>query len=169
MSHAEIYPVTDDKVKLAMDKIRELKPNVKVWWTAGAQPPQLLSTGELAMSSAWSGRMLAVMKENAPVSMTYNDAIAWGNAWVVPKGTRNAKLAMEAINAALAPDAQMRLLDAGTYGPVLGEAAAKGTAEQRKWLVSAPENAKGMLIISEEQAALYSAKYEAEWNRMQLG
>lgn len=169
MPHSDIYPVTDDKVKLAMDKIRELKPNVKVWWTAGAQPPQLLSTGELAMSSAWSGRMLAVMKENAPVSMTYNDGVAWGNAWVVPKGTKNAKLAMEAINAALAPDAQMRLLDAGTYGPVLGEAAAKGTAEQRKWLVTAPENAKGMLIISEEQAALYSAKYEAEWNRMQLG
>ena len=52
---AEIYPVTDDKAKLAIDKIRELKPNIKVWWTAGAQPPQLLSTGELAMSSAWSG------------------------------------------------------------------------------------------------------------------
>ena len=38
----EVYPVTDEKVKLAMDKLRELKPHVKVWWTAGAQPPQLL-------------------------------------------------------------------------------------------------------------------------------
>ena len=85
-------------MKLAMDKIRELKPHVKVWWTAGAQPPQLLSTGELAMSSAWSGRIFAVIKENAPVAMTYNDGIAWGNAWVVPKGSPNAKLAMEAIN-----------------------------------------------------------------------
>lgn len=166
---SEVFPVTDDKVKLAMEKIRELKPNVKVWWTAGGQPSQLLSTGEIAVSSAWSGRIIAGMKEQAPIAMTYNDAIAWGNAWVVPKGTKNAKLAMEAINAALSVEAQMRLLDAGTYGPVLGEAAVKGSADQRKWLVTAPENAKNMLILDEEQAAIYSAKYENEWTRMQLG
>jgi len=165
---SEVFPVTEEKVKLAMDKIRELKPHVKVWWTAGAQPPQLLSTGELAMASAWSGRVLAVIKEKAPVAMTYNDGIAWGNAWVVPKGSKNAKLAMEAINAAISTDAQMRLLDFGTYGPVLGAAAEKGTEEQRKWIVTAPENAKNMLILNEEQAALYSAKYESDWNRMQL-
>ena len=165
---ADVYPVTDDKAKLAMDKIRELKPNVKVWWTAGAQPPQLLSTGELAMSSAWSGRVLAIIKENAPAAMTYEDGIAWGSAWVVPKGAPNAKLAMEAINYAISMEAQTRLLDFGTYGPVLGEAAAKGTPEQRKFLVTAPENIKDMLILNEEQAALYSKKYENDWNRMQL-
>ena len=43
-------PVTDDKMKLVFDKLREIKPHVKVWWTAGAQPPQLLSSGELALS-----------------------------------------------------------------------------------------------------------------------
>jgi len=166
---SQVFPITEEKVKLAMDKVRELKPNVKVWWSAGAQPPQLLSTGELAMSSAWSGRVLAIMKENAPVGMTYEDGIAWGNAWVVPKGTPNAKLAMEAINYALSPEAQARLLDLGIYGPVLGEAAAKGTPEQRKVLVTAPENIANMLILNEEQAALYSAKYETEWDRMLLG
>ena len=151
-----------------MDKIRELKPNVKVWWTAGAQPPQLLSSGELAMSSAWSGRVLAIIKEKAPVAMTYLDGIAWGNAWVVPKGAANAKLAMEAINYAISPEAQARLLDFAIYGPVLVEAAAKGTAEQRKFMVTAPENIKDMLILNEQQAALYSAKYENDWNRMLL-
>lgn len=166
--HDDVYPVTDDKVKLAMDKVRELKPNVRVWWTAGAQPPQLLSSGELAMSSAWSGRVLAIMKEKAPVAMTYEDGVAWGNAWVVPKGAPNAKLAMEAINYAISPEAQARLLDFGLYGPVLSEAAAKGTPEQRKVLVTAPENIKDMLILNEQQAALYSAKYENDWNRMQL-
>ena len=51
---------------------------------------------------------------------------------------------------------------------MLGAAAEKGTEEQRKWIVTAPENAKNMLILNEEQAALYSAKYESDWNRMQL-
>jgi putative spermidine/putrescine transport system substrate-binding protein len=165
---SEVYPATADKVKLAMEKIRELKPHVKVWWTAGAQPPQLLSSGELAMSSAWSGRVLAMMKEKAPVALTYKDGVAWGNAWVVPKGSPNAKLAMQAINYAISPEAQAGLLSFGTYGPVLGEAAAKGTPEQRKILVTAPENIKNMLILNEEQAALYSAKYENDWDRMLL-
>jgi putative spermidine/putrescine transport system substrate-binding protein len=36
-------------------------------------------------------------------------------------------------------------------------------------MVTAPENIKNMLILNEEQAAAYSAKYETEWDRMQLG
>src|SRR5581483_1877874 len=83
----QIYPATDDKVKLAFEKLLELKPHVKVWWTAVAQPVQLLSTGEVSMASAWSGRVLDVAKDKAPVKLTYKDAIAWGNAFVIPKGT----------------------------------------------------------------------------------
>lgn len=166
---AQIYPVTDDKVKLAFEKLREIKPHIAVWWTTGAQPPQLLSSGELAISSAWSGRIFAIIKKKAPVAMTYKDGIAWGNAWVVLKGAPQMRLAMKAINYAISDEAQLRLLDVGTYGPVLGSAAARGTADQQQWMVSAPANAKDMLIINEEQAALYSAKYEAEWNRFQLG
>lgn len=165
----QIYPVTDDKMKLVFDKLREIKPHVKVWWTAGAQPPQLLSSSELALCSAWTGRVLAVMKEKAPVAMTYSDGVAWGNAWVVLKGSPHAKVAMEAINYAISSEAQMRLLDVGTYGPSLTTAAAKATPEQQKIIVTAPENVRRMLIINEEQAAQYSAKYDAEWNRFQLG
>ena len=165
----QVYPVTDEKMKLAFDKLREIKPNVKVWWSAGAQPSQLLSSGELALCSAWTGRILAVMKENAPVAMTYDDGIAWGNFWVVLKGSPQAKVAMEAINYAISDEAQLRLLDAGIYGPSLGRAAAKATPEQQKILVTSPENVKKMLIINEEQGAQYSQKYDAEWNRFQLG
>ena len=82
----EVYPATDEKVKLGFEKLRELKPHVKVWWTAGAQPPQLLSSGEVTMASAWSGRILDVMKEKAPVALTYKEGVAWGNACRGSKG-----------------------------------------------------------------------------------
>lgn len=169
VARKDVFPVTDEKIKIAFDKLREIKPHVKVWWNAGAQPPQLLSTGELALSSAWSGRIIAGIKEKAPIAMTYEDGIAWGNAWVVLKGSPHAKVAMEAINYAISDEAQSRLLDVGTYGPALGSAAAKATEAQRKVLVTAPENAAQMLILDEAQAAQYSAKYEADWNRFQLG
>jgi putative spermidine/putrescine transport system substrate-binding protein len=168
VARSEVYPVTDEKAKQAFAKLREIKPSVKVWWSAGAQPPQLLATGELALSSAWSGRVAAVMKDKAPVATTYADGVAWGNAWVVLKGAPNAKLAMEAINYALSDEAQTRLLALGTYGPVLAAAAAKGTPEQQTTLVTSPQNQSRMLILNEQQAALYSKQYLDEWNKFQL-
>ena len=76
---------------------------------------------------------------------------------------------MEAINAAISQPYQERLLADGLYGPVLASAAAKATPEQQAQLVTAPANAARMLIINEEQAALYSAKYNTAWTEFQLG
>jgi putative spermidine/putrescine transport system substrate-binding protein len=164
----QIYPATDEKVKLAFEKLREIKPHVKVWWTAGAQPAQLLSSGEVSMASAWSGRILDVMKEKAPVSMTYKDAVAWGNAFVVPKGSPYAELAMKIINYALTEEAQAALLPIGTYGPVLASAAAKATPDQAKLYVSHPSNIKDACIFNDAEVAKYNAKYEEEWKKFQL-
>lgn len=169
LKKSEIYPATEEKVKQAIAKCKELKPHVKVWWTAGAQPPQLLSSGELALSSAWSGRILDAKKESPAVDMTYKDGIAWGNAYVVPKGTPNKEKAMRLINYCISEEAQLRLLPVGTYGPVLTSAAAKADPYQARNLVMHPDNIKEMLIISEEQAAQYSTKYEAAWKQFQLG
>lgn len=165
----QVYPVTPDKVRVVFEKMREIRPHVRVWWTAGAQPPQLLSTGELAMSSAWTGRILGAIRENAPVTMTYRDGLAWGNAYVVVRGSPHARLAMEAINAAISEETQLRMLDSGVYGPTLDSAAARGTPEQQRWMPTAPANRANMLVLNEEQAAFYSKTYEDEWNRFLLG
>jgi len=165
----EVYPVSDEKVKQAIAKLKELKPHVKVWWSAGAQPPQLLSSGELAMSSAWNGRILGILKEKAPVAMTYADGLAWGNAWVVPKGTPYRELAMKIINYAITEPAQEKLIKIGTYGPVLASVAAKASPEEQEILVTSPQNQKRMLVMNEEQSAIYSSKYEQQWNEFQLG
>jgi putative spermidine/putrescine transport system substrate-binding protein len=164
----EVYPATDEKVKLAFDKLRELKPQVKTWWTAGAQPAQLLSTGEVAMASVWSGRILDVMKDGAPVNFAYDDAIAWGNAFVVPKGSPHRDLAMKVINYSLTEEAQAALLPQATYGPVLPSAAAKATPEQAKMYVSYPDNMAKSCIFNDEEVAKYVTKWEEEWKKLQL-
>lgn len=170
VSRAEVYPLTDEKVKLCFARLTELKPHVKVWWTAGAQPPQLLASGELAMSSAWNGRILAVMKEKAPVTLTYKDGIAWANAWVVVKGTPHKDLAMKMINEAIAEEAQTRLLPIGVYAPLNLKALAKATPDQRLAMATHPDNVKDMLILDEEAGAqlTWNPKYEEMWNKFQL-
>lgn len=165
----EVFPATPEKIDLAFEKLTELKPNVPVWWGSGAQPPQLLASGELALSSAWSGRMLAAAAEGAPVAHTYNDGIAWANWWVVPKGSPYVDLAHEAIDFSLSVDAQANLLDLQSYGPVLGEAASRADAETQKILVMAPENIKNMVILDEQEAEGYMRATEERWNQFLLG
>jgi putative spermidine/putrescine transport system substrate-binding protein len=169
VARGEIYPATKEKMKLAFAKLTEIKPQVSVWWTSGAQPPQLLSTGEVTMAMAWSGRIADAIHEKAPVAMTFKDAIAWGNAYVVPKGALHRDVVMELINYSITQSAQDALLPIGTYGPVLESAAAKATPEQARNIVTYPDNIKDAIIQDDEQVAAYIAKYEEEWQKFQLG
>jgi putative spermidine/putrescine transport system substrate-binding protein len=165
----EIYPATDEKMKLAFEKLAEIKPHVTVWWTTGAQPPQILSTGEVVMALAWSGRIFDARREGSPIGMTFKDAIAWGNAYVVPKGTPYREQVMELISYCLTEEAQERLLPIGTYGPVLESAAAKATPEQAASIVTHPDNIKDAVIFNDEEVAKYVTKWEEEWQKFQLG
>ncbi|MDX6750386.1 ABC transporter substrate-binding protein [Geminicoccaceae bacterium 1502E] len=168
LKREEVYPLTPEKVDMALAKIRELKPHVSVWWGSGAQPPQLLSSGELAMSSAWSGRVFVASEEGAPVGYTYKDGLAWANWWVIPKGSPNAALAHEALDFALALAQQARFLDLKIYGPVLAAATAGADEATKKVLVMSPDNIKDMLVIDEGEAEKYSTAYEEQWNQLML-
>ena len=39
-------------VDRAFKKLDTIKKDLNVWWKAGAQPPQLLAAGEVAMTTA---------------------------------------------------------------------------------------------------------------------
>jgi len=56
----DIYTVlaTPEGIDRAFAKLDEIKPHVVAWWTAGAQPVQMLSDGEVDYTSAW----LAIIK-----------------------------------------------------------------------------------------------------------
>jgi putative spermidine/putrescine transport system substrate-binding protein len=164
----EIFPATSEKIDAAFGKLTELKKSVTVWWGAGAQPPQLLSTGELALSSAWSGRIFAAQAEQAPVAYTYKDGIAWANWWVIPKGSPFVSVAHELMDFAVSEKPQEALLPLQAYGPVLGSAAAKADATQRKFLVMSSDNIKNMVILDEQESFKYMKATEERWNKFLL-
>lgn len=165
----EIYPATDEKIEMALAKLEEIRPHIAVWWNSGAQPPQLLSTGEVTMALAWSGRILDAMAEGSPVSMTFKDAIAWGNAYVVPKGTPYRDVAMELINYCITQEAQERLVPLGTYGPSLASAAATADEQQAKFMVTHPDNAKDTILFNDKEVARYWTEWEERWQKFLLG
>ena len=116
---AEVYDVleTDEGVDRAFAKLDTIKDSI-VWWEAGAQPPQLLADGEVAMSTAYNGRIFnAAIGEDQPFEIVWDGQILDFDLFVIPKGAPNKELALDYIK--FSTDTQ-RLADQAqwiSYGP----------------------------------------------------
>lgn len=96
----DVYKVlaTDEGVDRAFRKIAEIKPHVVKWWTAGAEPIQLLADGEVVMAQAWSGRIYELSKSK-PVKAVWNQGILDVALLCIPKGNKLAKETMQYFSA----------------------------------------------------------------------
>ena len=75
LPNSQRWPMTDDKVDRALRKLDEIKPSITKWWTAGGEPPQLLMNREIAMTSCYDGRALALIRQGAPIRLV------WDGGW----------------------------------------------------------------------------------------
>jgi len=68
--------LADGGIERAMNKIKALctDPNGGcVFWSAGAQPPELLMSGEVVMATGWNGRFFnAIVGEGAPLVQVWD-------------------------------------------------------------------------------------------------
>jgi putative spermidine/putrescine transport system substrate-binding protein len=93
----QVYEVlaTEQGVDRAFAKLDQIKDQV-VWWEAGAQPPQLLADGEVAMTSAYNGRLFnAMFKEKKPFVIIWDGQVWDIDLWGIVKGTPNLSTALE--------------------------------------------------------------------------
>lgn len=108
-----LYPLDVDR---AFKKLDEIKPEIKVWWTEGAQAPQLLANGEVAMTLGWSGRITGAKTQGSPEDITYNQGLVFSASWVVPKGAPHKELAMKFIDFATQPEQHLAFSKNIDYG-----------------------------------------------------
>jgi putative spermidine/putrescine transport system substrate-binding protein len=115
----DVYKVLSTKagVDRAFKKLDELKGNIQ-WWEAGAQPPQFLVAGDVAMSTVYNGRIDAAQREGKNLAITWAGAIYDLDYWVIPKGAKNKDLAEKFIAFASTPEAQYNYATKIAYGPV---------------------------------------------------
>ncbi|MCK1305246.1 extracellular solute-binding protein [Bradyrhizobium sp. 45] len=66
LPHRDIWPLTDNKLDRAFEKLNQIRPYVSKWWSAGGEAPQLLINGEYAMASAFDGSVTAAFRKGAP-------------------------------------------------------------------------------------------------------
>jgi putative spermidine/putrescine transport system substrate-binding protein len=115
----DVYDVleTAEGVDRAFAKLDTIKGEV-VWWEAGAQPPQLLADGEVAMTMAYNGRIFnAVATENKPFVIVWDGQIFDLDLWVIPKGTANLQAALDFVAFSTATEQLAAQASYISYGP----------------------------------------------------
>ncbi len=140
---------TDEGLARAINKIRELKPDIAVWWASGAQHAQLMKDGEVDMTSGWNGRFDVAIKDGAKTAYTYNQGLLDYDCFGIPKGAPNKDLAMKFIAEMSKAEYQADMPKYITYGPTNRKAYEIGKIDPAvaQMLPSFPENAKIQLVI----------------------
>ena len=143
---ADVYKVLASKegADRAFRKMSELKPQIQ-WWEAGAQPPQFLVAGDVAMSTAFSGRIDAAQREGKNLKISWTGGIYDLDYWTIPKGGPNKDAAMKFIALASQPDTQAEYARNISYGPTNNKALAKLDAKVINELPTSPANSKEAL------------------------
>src|SRR6056297_3401677 len=112
----DLYDVmsTDEGVDRALAKLDTIKDEV-VWWTAGAETPQLLADGEVFMGSTFNGRLFsAIAEQDQPIEMLWDMQSFDLDGWIVPAGLPEDRLARVMDFLKFATDTQ-RLADQAAY------------------------------------------------------
>ncbi len=121
VAYDDVYDMleTDEGQARAFAKLDTIKDQT-IWWSASAEPVQLLADGEVFMASAYNGRLFSMIAEQGqPVGMAWDWQMFDLDGWIIP-----ANLSDERKQAALdyvyfATDTQ-RLADQAkyiSYGP----------------------------------------------------
>jgi putative spermidine/putrescine transport system substrate-binding protein len=149
---SEVYDVlrTPEGVDRAFAKLDEIKGDV-IWWEAGAQPIQLLGSGEVIMTSAYNGRISAANKEEGRnFKVVWPQSIYAVDSWVILKNSPHKEAALEFIAFASQPEHQSNLPKAIAYGVTHKEAAAQIDKDILQDLPTAPENLEGAIELDTE-------------------
>ncbi len=156
----EVYQVLDSEegIERALNKIRELKPHIDVFWSSGAQHAQLMKDGEVDMTTGWNGRFDNARKDGAKVAYSFNQALLDYDCFAIPKGAPNKDTAMAFLAEISKPEYQANLPKYITYGPTNKAAYDLGTIDETvaRALPSHPDNAALQLPVDIE----WYAKWE---------
>ena len=165
---ADVYNVlsTPEGVDRAFAKLDTIKKDV-VWWEAGAQAPQLLADGEVAMTTAYNGRIFAAAQnEGKPFQIVWDGQIYENEMFVVPKGAPNAADAMEFVKFATSTEGLRASAQHISYGPARKSSMKEelifkdGKTVMAPHLPTAPENMTNAL----ETSATFWVDHDAELN-----
>jgi len=136
---------TPKGVDRAFAKLDTIKSDI-VWWEAGAQPAQLLMSGEVVLALAWNGRIAdANTNEGADLGIAWKNHLRGFDMWSIPKGAKNLEAAHAFIRFTLVPQTNATISQYVAYGPAVAAAAPFIAPQVLENLPTDPKNSTGVL------------------------
>ncbi|MGR3635129.1 MAG: extracellular solute-binding protein [Shimia sp.] len=173
VAKSDVYDVlaTPEGQDKALAKLDTIKDDV-IWWSAGADTPQLLADGEVIMGSTYNGRLFSVIEEQKqPVAMLWDAQVFDLDGWIIPAGLSDERKAQALDYIMFATDTQ-RLADQAKYisygparkssAPLVGKHADMGI-EMAPHMPTDPENAKNTFLYNYEFWADYRDDIDAKF------
>ncbi|MEM5470196.1 extracellular solute-binding protein [Hoeflea sp. AS60] len=173
VAKADVYDVleTEEGQAKALAKLDTIKDQV-VWWSAGADTPQLLADGEVVMGSTYNGRLFSLIEEQKqPVAMLWDAQVFDLDGWIIPAGLPADRLARVKDFLMFATDTQ-RLADQAKYisygparkssAPLVGQHADLGI-DMAPHMPTDPANAKNTFLYNYTWWADYRDDLDAKF------
>lgn len=156
----DLYPLD---VERAFTKLDQIKPSVRVWWTDGTQPVQLLLTKAVALTPAWNGRIYASEQAKKELGYSWHGAALELDYWVVPRGSRNVEAASRFILFASLPYTLAKQTELVGYGPTNLDALNYVSSEARKDLPTYDANWKVSFVVNADWWASNEEALKKRW------
>ncbi|GAB5447402.1 ABC transporter substrate-binding protein [Gymnodinialimonas sp.] len=169
----DVYDVleTEEGVAQALAMLDSIQDQT-VWWTAGADTPQLLADGEVVMGSTYNGRLFSLIEEqNQPVAMLWDAQVFDLDGWIIPEGLPEDRLARALDFIYFATDTQ-RLADQALYisygparassAPLVGQHATLGI-DMAPHMPTDPANSERTFLFNYEWWADYRDDMDARF------
>ena len=137
----DVYKVleTEEGVQRAFRKLDSIR-NDLIWWKAGAQPPQLLASGEVVMTEVYNGRIDSAKRdEKKNFGIVWNGAIFTIDHWAMLKNTPNKEAAYRFLDFAGKAENQAKLPQYIAYGPTNKQALSLVDKDRLADLPTAPD------------------------------
>jgi len=173
VAKADVYDVLETEAgqAKALAKLDTIKDQT-IWWSAGADTPQLLADGEVVIGSTYNGRLFALIEEQKqPVKILWDAQVFDLDGWIIPAGLSDErkKAALDYIY--FATDTQ-RLADQAKYisygparassAPLVGKHASLGI-DMAPHMPTDPNNAKNTFLYNYSWWADYRDDLDAKF------
>ncbi len=145
--NAYLHENDEEAVARAFAKLDTIKDDI-IWWDTGSMAPQLLSDGEVVMTTGWNGRIYdAIVNEGKNFVIVWDGQTIDYDLWVTPAGHPEYDLAMKFIEYASRPEVMARQSQYISYGPTTTEAAELVNPDILRDLPTSPANLGNALWV----------------------
>jgi spermidine/putrescine-binding protein len=161
-----VYDLSDDQLAAVRDKLIELKPAIRKYWSTAGELVNLYANGEVTISNTWGGYQSALLADEGIEMIEFipvENADGWADAWQIVKGSPNEDCAYAWLNFSLSPDGQCGVVGITGYSGANPTALATCKSEEEMMMLHMDDfGYLDSLVLWEEPARVDA--YINTWN-----